>query len=1068
MSRAGREPRTARRGVPAADGSASGVVERVSYVARGSPSARSGRWRPARRRAGLGPAHDLASPRAPIAVLAGPLALLAVLALGCGDGALTAVGPALSGPAVVELGAVPLGLTHRVVVELRVGERPLLPGARLEVGAEAAASARAGPTPGSARPPGALRLDPIPAELAPGTVWALGMSFTPTAAGSLEAALRVETGVPAEALRIVVRGLGVDVPLALEPPALALGPDLVGTPADASARVRPDLEAVVGSLGASVRLAVSPEVRTSSGSALPSCASAASWPCVELGASPDGSPGAEPSARRLEFWVPAGAAGPGPGRHVFEWRGRACPLCAEAVLPITVERRASWLECGALDFGPTELASSPGLDCARRPLRCTNTGPEPIEALTTDWSAPDVAFSRVGPPPERLAPGGAFALEIEYCPLADRAHRAMLRVDGRGMGAAVEVPVTGSGGVARPVFRPAAIDLGPVGLGSRAERPVVIENRGTATLRLDLPWRAVAADGAVNGLGLETWSGRAAPLTLAPGRSATVAAVFEPSGLGPVTAVLDPAPPLVPDPAAPPPPPSPPEGRLALAGEGVELPSCVHRLPAVLDLGVTVVGHPARGFVDLDNVGAVPCRIHAVRVRGEGGPFWTSSTPGLVGPGRFRRLWVDARPEAAGVFEDVLEVSVSAGVEGRRTVRLRVEARDPGLVLHPRSLDLGSRPEGCDGNAAVAALINPTLTEAWVTARWATGGAFVSSLDGPGPHRLLRGASLPIEVSRDPARSAAAGDLEDVLELEVRQGEMSHRLALPVVARRGPAVLRARWSAHPRPPVDVLLVFDSSASNVTPSALFGPLGEVLDRPPFAALDHRFAMLSDLRAVLAPPGGPVEHQILTPFSLPSPGWLVLFMLSSRIGADEALLLLFDRYLRGSTRYRPRLLRAATPLVAVFHSRSPDHSPETEAHYLGRARGFLGAGRPELLRVIGVLDDLTPGCQVLNPLTTPERFRVLVEATDGIELSLCDPTWSEALARWLDLTYLRPVRYPLEVDIVPERSTVTVDGQAIPFGPGGWSWDAERRTLVLDASRAPGPEQGVELDAELACP
>jgi hypothetical protein len=900
----------------------------------------------------------------------------------------------------------------------------------------------------------------------------LGLSFTPTVAGALEAVLSVETGVPSEALRIVVRGLGVDMPLAVEPPALALGLDLVGTPAEATAVARPALEAGVGPSGAAVVLAVAPEVQTSSGSALPSCGAAATWPCVALRAAtgPESGAvsGAAPSARRLEFWVPAGAAGPGPGRHVYEWRGRACPRCTEAVLPITVERRASWLECAALDFGPTELASSPGLDCARRPLRCTNAGPETLVGLEADWSVHDVAFTQVGTPPERLAPGAGFALEIEYCPLADRAHRAALRVDGRGSGAPVEVPVTGSGGVARPVFRPAALDLGPVALGSRAERPVVLENRGTATLRLELPWRAADAAGAATGLGVETWSGAPARLALAPGRTTTVSAVFEPPNLGAVTAVLDPAPPLVPDPSAPPPPPPPPERRLALAGEGEGLPSCVHRLPAVLDLGVTVVGHPARGFVDLDNVGAEPCWIHAVRVRGEAGPFWTWSTPGRVGPGRFRRLWVDARPEAAGVFEDVLEVSVSAGVEGRRTVRLRVEARDPGLVLHPRALDLGSRPEGCDTNSDVAALINPTLTEAWVTARWAVGEAFVSSLDAPGPHRLIRGSSLGIEVRRDPARSGRAGDLEDVLELEVRQGETSHRLALSVVARRGPAVLRARWSAHPRPPVDMLLVLDSSASNVWPPSLFVPLGETLDRPPFTGLDYRLAMLADLDAVLAPSAGPAEHQILTPFSRPSPGRLVYVMLNSNLGADENLLLLFHRYLRGSTRYRPRFFRAATPVVAVFHSRSPDHSPETEADYLARARGFLGAGRPELLRAIGVLDDLSPGCQILNPRTTPERFRVLVEATDGIELSLCDPRWPEGLAGWLERTYLRPLRYPLEADIRPERATVSVDGQPVPLGPGGWSWDAARRTLVLDPSRAPGPEQGVELEAELACP
>jgi hypothetical protein len=115
--------------------------------------------------------HRMAARASPRHVAEAFATLLAVLAPGCGEGALTALGPALSGPATVELGAVPLGLTHRVTVELRVGDRPLLPGARLELGAEAAASARSGSTPPSALPPGAVRLDPIPARLDPGTVW---------------------------------------------------------------------------------------------------------------------------------------------------------------------------------------------------------------------------------------------------------------------------------------------------------------------------------------------------------------------------------------------------------------------------------------------------------------------------------------------------------------------------------------------------------------------------------------------------------------------------------------------------------------------------------------------------------------------------------------------------------------------------------------------------------------------------------------------------------------------------------------------------------------------------------
>jgi hypothetical protein len=195
----------------------------------------------------------------------------------------------------------------------------------------------------------------------------------------------------------------------------------------------------------------------------------------------------------------------------------------------------------ALDFGVQLVGTS----SKPRTITVTNSGKAPANAL--DVTIPGSDFSFVNRCPDTLDPGTSCVVEVTFAPAAPGSRVSSLLLTGDGVSSSVTL--TGIGTTPPLLLDPAYVDYGDQLVGTGGETVTIsVTNNGSADLAMSAP-TIVGSDPQDF---VTTDQGRAHPglllspqgscffvTNLMPGDSCTVTVFFYPTALGPRSATLD-------------------------------------------------------------------------------------------------------------------------------------------------------------------------------------------------------------------------------------------------------------------------------------------------------------------------------------------------------------------------------------------------------------------------------------------------------------------------------------------------------------------------------------------------
>ena len=152
-----------------------------------------------------------------------------------------------------------------------------------------------------------------------------------------------------------------------------------------------------------------------------------------------------------------------------------------------------------------------------------------------------------------------------------------------------------------------------------------------------------------------------------------------------------------------------------------------------------------------------------------------------------------------------------------------------------------------------------------------------------------------------------------------------------------------------------------------------------------------------------------------------------------------------------------LRPGAQLHVVVASDEQDRSPEDHVHWLDRYRDYVTM--PDLLTVSAVVD-VDRQC---GDGSGGGEYLAAAEATGGMVLDICDPSWGSQMEQLATQTIRVPDAYTLREQPVPGTLRVTVEDQATVF-----TYDAETNSIEVVSPPVSGTDRVVvTYDAVHAC-
>ncbi len=500
--------------------------------------------------------------------------------------------------------------------------------------------------------------------LAPGASKALTVRFAPTAVGSQEATLSIESNdADQPTVAVELSGTGVGVPtIAVEPSQLDFASVLIGQSAEQSLTVRNT---------GSAELAVS--------------AVHSSDPAFSLVGETAFQLAPGVSKVLAVRFLPA-AIGQQQATLSIESNDSAQPAVAVALSGTGYGLPGIAIEPPSLDFGPLTVGQT-----AEQSLTVRNPGTANLAVSKVESSKP--AFAVIGETSFELNPGAFRALSVRFSPTEVGPQQAALLIDSNAPEPqSAGVALSGEGlGVPVISVEPTQIDFGTVTLGQSAERTLTVRNEGSA----DLVVSAIKSSHPAFSVLGET------AFDLAPSASQELSVQFVPTGPGERQATLtvesnDGNLPTV---------------TVALSGTGFGVPGIVVQ-PEVIDFGAVSLGQSAEETLTVSNDGSADLDVSAVH---SNDPAFAilGDTAFQLAPGASKVLTIRFSPTDVGVHQTSLTIQSNDTNQPTVTVALSGTALGvPDIVVEPSALDfgtvsLGESTErtltvGNDGTAALA------------------------------------------------------------------------------------------------------------------------------------------------------------------------------------------------------------------------------------------------------------------------------------------------------------------------------------------------------------------------------
>jgi uncharacterized protein (TIGR03382 family) len=297
----------------------------------------------------------------------------------------------------------------------------------------------------------------------------------------------------------------------------------------------------------------------------------------------------------------------------------------------------------SLAFGNVTLGTS-----AQRTFAISNTGSATLADTVARASGTSAEYG-ISPASFSVAAGASQTVTVTYVPSSAGSDGGSVVVSSNDA-ASPTVPVAVSGaGVTAPTpaiaLTPTSLSFGTVTLGSAASLAAQVRNAGTATLN-------VTAVAPCAGTSAEFGWAPAAPLSVAPGQSATLTVTYRPTAAGTDSGCLalasdDPASPTV---------------NLGVSGTGAAQAVATIALdPTAVDFGTVVLGTTASRTTQIRNTGNAALDVTGIsRCAGTASAFgWSPAAPFSVAPGQSAALTVSYAPTAAGAEAGCLAVASS-------------------------------------------------------------------------------------------------------------------------------------------------------------------------------------------------------------------------------------------------------------------------------------------------------------------------------------------------------------------------------------------------------------------------
>jgi hypothetical protein len=484
-------------------------------------------------------------------------------------------------------------------------------------------------------------VSPASFNVAAGGNQVVTVTYTPTAPGADAGSIAVSSNdTTAPSTSVTLTGTGVAAPapaIALSPASLLFGTVTVGGSASLTVQVQ------------------NPGTAPLAVSAIARCASPAT--SAEFGWSPAApfTVAAGGSTTVTVTYAPT-AAGADTGCLAFSSNDTANPTVSLNVSGTGQAAAAPRIAVApaTLAFGNVTLGTS-----SPRTFTISNTGTVALTGTVVRAPGTSAEYA-VAPASFNVVAGGNQVVTVTYTPADATTDNGSLTVSSNDTATpTTSVTISGAGmTVPAPAIAltPATLSFGPVVLGSSATLTAQVGNAGTATLN-------VTGIALCSGSSPEfSWS-PSAPLSIAPGQSATLTVRYQPTAAGTDSGCLaiasnDAASPVV---------------NLGVGGTGVaEAVPAVVLSPASLDFGTVTVGSSASRTASIQNTGTGPLTVNGISLCAGSSPefSWSPSAPLTVATGQSAALTVTYKP--AGDGTDSGCIALATNDPANPTVNLQV------------------------------------------------------------------------------------------------------------------------------------------------------------------------------------------------------------------------------------------------------------------------------------------------------------------------------------------------------------------------------------------------------------
>lgn len=777
---------------------------------------------------------------------------------------------------------------------------------------------------------------------------------------------------------------------------------------------------------------------------------------------------------------------------------KACPACTPATVALE-----GFAVKSAFSFEPSPLPFElvPVHESTRSSARATNVTWRAVEAGGLSTSDPSF-LPRTQLAGRVIGPGETIELEVEF----------QARFSGPSMGSLAvgyrsdrerssELLLDARGGRPQLALTPAYLDFGPLPVGGKLERRVLLSNAGSAG---ELHFQGLRAQGDVADFGVSpprrgtqllSWSsGSAWPelgaeeLPIAPGSdSLELRVAFQPSRAGPLRAELvfrsDDL--------------FHPERTVVAVGSAYEVGPCTFRvLPeGKLDFGNVPTGKGAVLGFRFENAGTNPCVVKDIHLSGDGGGVF--SMPG--------------GPLAGGVVirDDsfAAQIAFQARADGRYRGELSLTVNDPGSPLFklpieavaqasclsaaPPYLDFGPIRYDCEPEPRRTFLRNLCPGPLSVSRVWI----------GPGTSdqfRLVSAPALPLVLSAGEGFELVAtygrtvhGQHYSPLWVEA-VGETAPLLVPLLAETNHEGVQLETFVQGVEGQLDLLFVVaNTTTMQAYQERLKGELPAFLDAASRRGVELRLGVTTTGLVARGPacPGGAEGGEAGRLF--PVDGSTPRVVSGLRVDAVQLLqqnlsVGLCHNLVQGLETMRaaltspliededdPRtpqlndgnrgLLRSPARLAVIFLADEDDHSGFEVEGYVQLLRSLKGPGMAHRVAAHALVP-LGSGC--LTAGSPGPRFAGVAQGTGGEVLSVCGG-YAGLLSRLVEKSSGPQASFPLSFTPSGEADiSLTVDGA--PAAPGSWGYDSATNSILFQPGAIPPPGSKIRVRYRSVCP